>query len=193
MISAYLREDIFSKLSADVREFLVSVSPFKVLTGGLCDAVTGRSDSEGMLGRLEEAGLFLKRIELESRVVGYQFHDVFADFLRGQLALGGVTRVADLRRAASTWYASQGLMFEAVDELIQVGDRVAALTLLDRVSMDYVSWGQFTALLKWNGQMSLEEGRRYPRAFASWLSGNPRRAMIRCSRPTGTFLLGPPG
>jgi ATP/maltotriose-dependent transcriptional regulator MalT len=61
------------------------------------------------------------------------------------------------------------MMFEAVDELIQVGDRVAALTLLDRVSMSYVSWGQFTALLKWNGRMSLEEGRRYPRAFTSWL------------------------
>lgn len=169
MISDYLREDIFNKLSEDIREFLLSVSPFKVLMGGLCDAVTGRSDSEGMLGRLEEAGLFLKRIELESRVVGYQFHDVFADFLRSQLALGTAMRVADLRRAASTWYASQGMMFEAVDELVQVGDRVAALTLLDRVSMDYVSWGQFTALLKWNGRMSLDEGRRYPRAFASWL------------------------
>lgn len=169
MIYEYLREDVFNKLSDDMREFLLSISPFKVLTGGLCDAVTGRSDSEGMLQGLVEAGHFLKRIELGSRVVGYQFHDVFADFLRSQLALGSATRVADLRRSASTWYASQGMMFEAVDELIQVGDRVAALTLLDRVSMDYVSWGQFTALLKWNGKMSLEEGRRYPRAFISWL------------------------
>jgi LuxR family maltose regulon positive regulatory protein len=58
MISDYLREDIFNKLSEDVREFLLSVSPFKVLTGGLCDAVTGRNDSEGMLGRSRKQGSF---------------------------------------------------------------------------------------------------------------------------------------
>ena len=168
-IADYLREDVFSRLPNDLREFLMTTSLFDVLTADLCWSVTGRLDSAAILAHLEQAGLFLKRVEIDKNVVGYRFQNVFAEFLRGQLSLHGSSFIADIHRAASKWYSDQGLWLEAIDHAVKAGEREKALELLDTVSMDYVSWGYVEVLLTWNSRVTLEEAPRYPYAFASWL------------------------
>ena len=168
-IADYLREDVFNRLPDDLRDFLMRISLFEVLTADLCNSVTDQQDSAATLAQLEQAGLFLKRVEIDKDVVGYRFQDVFAEFLRGQLSLRGSSHIAEIHRAASKWYSNQGLWLEAIDHAVKAGDREKALELLDAVSMDYVSWGYVEVLLTWNSRVTLEEAPRYPYAFASWL------------------------
>lgn len=168
-VAEYLRDEVFSQLSDELRQFLLTTSLFTVLTADLCKAVTGRDDCAERLAELEHAGLFLKRVEVGKHVVGYRFHDLFARFLQGQLALRGEAPIREIHRAASAWFADQGLWHEAIDHAVKAGDRENALHLLDAVSMDFLGSGQVEALLTWNSQMKMEEAPHYPYAFASLL------------------------
>ncbi len=165
----YLRDDVFNRLPEDLRDFLRHISVFPVLTADLCDAITNRQDSAAVLARLEDAGLFLSRVEIDRDVAGYRFHDVFGEFLRGQLALLGASHVATVHRAASAWYAGQGRWLDAIEFAMRGGDRDNALRLLESVAMDYVGWGDLETLLVWSNRMTIEEAVRYPHALASWL------------------------
>jgi LuxR family maltose regulon positive regulatory protein len=49
----YLIEEVFQRQPADVQDFLLKTSILERLTGSLCHAVTGRTDSRDLLERLE--------------------------------------------------------------------------------------------------------------------------------------------
>ena len=54
----YLAEEVLDRQHEELRTFLLETSLLERLSGGLCDAVTGRDDSQAMLERVERAGLF---------------------------------------------------------------------------------------------------------------------------------------
>jgi len=55
----YLAEEVLERQSEQVRTFLLETSVLERLSGELCDAVTGRTGSQALLGQIEAAGLFL--------------------------------------------------------------------------------------------------------------------------------------
>src|SRR5918992_647430 len=79
----FLAEEVLERQPAHVREFLLKTSILDALTGPLCDALTGRSDSQVMLERLERENLFVVALDDERR--WYRYHHLFADFLRRRL------------------------------------------------------------------------------------------------------------
>ena len=52
----YLAEEVLERQTEQVREFLLETSVLERLSGRLCDAVTGRTDSQAMLEQVERAG-----------------------------------------------------------------------------------------------------------------------------------------
>ena len=55
----YLTEEVLDRQPVEVRGFLLETSVLNRVSGALCDAVTGRTDSQVMLERVERANLFL--------------------------------------------------------------------------------------------------------------------------------------
>ncbi|MDQ3792254.1 MAG: helix-turn-helix transcriptional regulator, partial [Actinomycetota bacterium] len=55
----FLAEEVLERQPEDVGRFLLETSILDGLTGSLCDALTGRSDSQVMLERLEAENLFV--------------------------------------------------------------------------------------------------------------------------------------
>jgi LuxR family transcriptional regulator, maltose regulon positive regulatory protein len=53
-----LTDEVLEGQTDQVREFLLETSVLDWLSGGLCDAVTGRTDGQVMLGQVEQANLF---------------------------------------------------------------------------------------------------------------------------------------
>src|SRR5690606_9253980 len=78
-IADYLHEDVLEHLPEDVRSFLLQTSILDRLSGALCDAVTGRSDSQQILEQLERDSLFL--MPLDASREWYRYHRLFADVL----------------------------------------------------------------------------------------------------------------
>jgi len=123
----YLTEEVIARQPAQVTEFLLQTSPLDQLSGPLCDAVTGRSDGQQMLERLERDNLFL--VPLDDVRGWWRYHHLFADLLRARLLHQYPDRVAHLHAAASDWYEEHGHAEAAVQHAFaaRASDRAAEL------------------------------------------------------------------
>ena len=129
-VAEYLAEQVFSNLPLELQEFLVETSHLERIHGDLADAVRARRDSWDMLGKLEPLRALLVPIHGESG--WYRHHQLFAEYLRQQLARGGGERVRELHLSASEWFAANGMWLPAVRHACQAGDvRHAALLIED--------------------------------------------------------------
>ena len=65
----YLVEEVLDRQPDEVRAFLLDTSVLDQMTGGLCDALTGRSDGRPMLETLERENLFVVAARRRAPVV----------------------------------------------------------------------------------------------------------------------------
>src|SRR5690625_3081582 len=103
----YLTEEVLAQQPAAMQEFLLESSVLGVLSGPLCDAVTGRAGSQDMLEVMERANLFL--VPLDDVRVWWHFHHLFGDLLYTRMRGQQPERVRELHRGAATWHEKHGL------------------------------------------------------------------------------------
>lgn len=99
----YLMAEVLDHEPEPVRGFMRQTSILDRLSAPLCDALTGRDDSQAMLERLEGANLFLA--PLDNRREWYRYHVLFAEALR--LTLTAQERT-ELHKKAAAWFADHG-------------------------------------------------------------------------------------
>src|SRR5215467_5490171 len=117
----YLAEEVLERQSDQLRGFLLETSLLERLSAELCDAVTGRADSQAMLEQVERANLFL--VPLDEVRGWWRYHHLFADLLRARLQHERPGRVPQLHRNAAAWYDEHGLADDAVRHALGAGDR----------------------------------------------------------------------
>jgi LuxR family maltose regulon positive regulatory protein len=115
-IAEYLIAEVLEHQPEEVQAFLLQTAPLERLTGPLCDAVTGRSDSAAMLARLMRAQLFVT--PLDPGQTWYRYHHLFADVLRERLERTAPDALERCHRRAATWLRQQGLIGEAIRHLL---------------------------------------------------------------------------
>ena len=125
----YLLEEVLATQPEQVRTFLLDTSVLEQLTGGLCDALTGGSDGQQLLERLERDNLFLSPLDDQRR--WYRYHHLFADALRARLQAENPARVPTLHRAASDWHAEHGTLADAIRHALAAADVDQAADLLE--------------------------------------------------------------
>src|SRR5690606_6189946 len=76
----YLFEEVLERQSQEVRGFLLRTSVLEGLTGSLCDAVTGGTNSQDTLIALERSNLLV--VPLDDQRRWYRYHHLFAEVLR---------------------------------------------------------------------------------------------------------------
>lgn len=159
-IADYLAEDVLSRQPEDVRDFLLETSILERLSGPLCDRLTGRTDSFGMLGYLERANLFLAPLDDERR--WYRYHNVFAQFLRSRLERVFSDRVPALHRGAATWFSENGCLVEAAEHALAAGDAQQAAGFITQCAQGLVSTGQVSTLADWVARLPADALDRHP-------------------------------
>jgi LuxR family maltose regulon positive regulatory protein len=97
----YLVEEVLHRQPEHVRSFLLQTSILGLLSGPLCDAVTGLDGGKAMLEALDRRNLFL--VPLDDRRNWYRYHHLFADVLRARLIDEEPGLVPELHRRASVW------------------------------------------------------------------------------------------
>jgi LuxR family maltose regulon positive regulatory protein len=119
----YLMAEVLDQATDPLRDFLRQTSILERLSAPLCDALTGRDDSQATLEHLENANLFL--VPLDNRREWYRYHGLFAEVLR--LTLTGPEQ-ASLHEKAASWYQAHGYgdfatqHRRAADELLPATD-----------------------------------------------------------------------
>ncbi len=143
----YLVEEVLSRQPEEIRQFLLRTSILTELSGPLCDAVTGRTDSAGVLVRMERDNLFVTPLDEERR--WYRYHHLFRDCLSGRLAEDEPGRVSELHLRASRWYERQGLVDEAIGHALLAQDFDAAARLVEEQAPLVLGQGGIVFLLNW--------------------------------------------
>lgn len=164
----YLLEEVLTHQPDDVRRFLLETSILSGLTAGLCDAVTGRKDSQAMLGRLEVDGLFVISLDEERR--WFRYHHLFADALRARLPTDLPGRTDELHAAAARWLAVQGLLPDAIHHALAGGDHEYAADLMELGLGDQRRRRQDPTLREWAARLDEDvvRGRPLLATFVGW-------------------------
>ncbi len=146
-ILGYLTEEVLARQPAGVQQFLLDTSILARLSGDLCDAVAGRSDSAGLLERLLAANLFIVPLDDEGR--WYRYHHLFADLLQHRLRRECAACLPELHRRASLWHESQDMPAASIEHALAAGDDARAVALLEKYRWRLLTQGHSRALLKW--------------------------------------------
>src|SRR5512132_4321920 len=126
----FLSEEVLDRQPEQVRTFLLETSVLERLSGPLCDAVSGRTDGQDMLERVERANLFLQPLDEARR--WWRYHQLFADLLRARLQQERPERVPALHSNAAGWCEQHGLVDDAVRHALAAGDAIWAARLVER-------------------------------------------------------------
>src|SRR6266567_3394474 len=126
----YLAGEVLDRQTEELRGFLLETSVLERLSGALCDAVTGRADSQAMLEAIEHAGLFL--VPLDEVRGWWRYHQLFADLLRVRLRQQRPERIPVLHKNAAAWHSEHGPADAAVRHAIAAGDTNWAARLMEQ-------------------------------------------------------------
>ncbi len=156
----YLIEEVLSRQTPEILDFLVKTSILERMTEGLCDAVTGNCNGENILLQLERANLFL--VALDDQRTWYRYHNLFADLLQKQLRTRYSEQIATLHRQASQWYAQAGSAREAVAHALNTDDWDFAAAQVEEFVLDLIQHGEMTLLQHWMCSLPEEKIRQSP-------------------------------
>lgn len=147
-VLSYLVEEVLNRCPEEALDFLLQTSLLDRLSAPLCNAVTGRSDSQQLLAKIEQANLFL--IPLDDEGQWFRYHHLFADVLRQELQQRlSAEVVADLHRRASAWYKGAGLIDEAIHHALAAPAFDQAATLVEQVALTMILQSKFARLRLW--------------------------------------------
>ncbi len=143
----FFMESVLHQQPQDIRDFLLKTSILKQLNGGVCDAVTGRHDSDQLLLRLWEENLFLERLEEPG---WYRYHEMLAEMLRNQLQEQYPAEISRLYRKAARWYRTRNLPSEVINHLLLGQAWEEAASLIEDVALNELEQlGEDSRLLRW--------------------------------------------
>jgi LuxR family maltose regulon positive regulatory protein len=143
----YLADEVLTRQSAQVRDFLLRTAVLDRLNGPLCDAVTGSTDGTRTLQDLERGNLFV--VPLDNERSWYRYHHLFADVLHARLLAEHPEQVTDLHQRASVWYAGRGLVADAVRHALSAEDFNRAAYLMEEALPELRRTRQDGLLLTW--------------------------------------------
>jgi len=189
----YLAEEVLERQGEQLRTFLLETSVLARLSGPLCDAVTGRKDSQALLEQAERAGLFL--LPLDEVRGWWRYHHLFADLLRARLQQEQPGRLAQLHRNAASWYEEHGMADDAIGHAAEVGEMAWAARIIEQhFDLVYSTRGEAATIHRWLSVLPAEVVRSRPRlllaqALMAATSGHlevvePLLDAVKCA-PTG--------
>lgn len=148
----YLAEEVLRKQTESIQRFLLETCILDRLSGPLSDAVTGRSDGQTMLEKLEQENLFVVPLDDERR--WFRYHHLFSEFLLKELRRTSPGLVADLHHRACDWFEHEGLAAEAVSHAFAAGDSERAANLVEYVARTTLRRGELSTLRRWLEELS---------------------------------------
>ena len=157
----YLVDEVLSRQSEEVQSFLRQTSVLERFSAPLSEAVTGMSDGQAILQRIEQANLFLVPLDDDRR--WFRYHHLFAEFLSQRLQESQPDLIPELHMRASGWFAEEGWIDESIDHAIAGKDYERAASLIEQEAQALIINDQHRILLNWVSVLPGEVWHRHPR------------------------------
>lgn len=166
----YLADEVLNRQPEDIRQFLYQTSLLERLSGDLCNAVTGRTDSQRILQALEAANLFIVPLDDERR--WYRYHHLFGELLTHRFE---AHTSADVIRAthlhAAEWFRRQNALPDAIYHALCAEDFDYAAPLIERAGMELLMKIEIRTLSGWLAQLpdALFQSHPWLNVIAAWM------------------------
>jgi LuxR family maltose regulon positive regulatory protein len=163
-VAEYLTFEILDRQPEDVRDFLLRTSFLRCLHSDLCSAVL-----EGIwnpircretLERLESDNLFTAT--LDDRHQWFQYHALFAEYLRDRARREIPDWEHDLHRRAGQWLAKAGNLEEAMHHILATSDTDLTVHILEQYGLRLLQEGKIEVMIDWMQQLPEERIKRNP-------------------------------
>lgn len=135
-LSQYLVEEVLDRVDAPTRDFLLRCSLLRSMNDGLIVRLTGSDNGQQRLEALESQGLFIHRMDGTGE--WFNFHPLFATFLRQRCQWELAGELQAIHRAAAEGWLAQGFPAEAIHHALGAED-----TLMLRDIMLQHAWALF--------------------------------------------------
>jgi LuxR family maltose regulon positive regulatory protein len=126
-MSEYLMDEVLSRLPAEMREFLRSISICDLVSAGLAGALSERTDAGAMLDSLDQTTSLAVRVGVKRH--WYRVHALVRAHLLADLRRQSPARAMELHGKAAEWFAAHGKPARALAHACESRDvsRVTAL------------------------------------------------------------------
>ena len=146
-IADFLLDEALNRQPTEMQTFLLETSILDRFCAPLCNAVTGRSDSQSVLMELEQANLFL--VALDNQRHWYRYHHLFADLLQSRLKSSKSADLVELHHRASHWYEDNHLMADAVNHALAANETERIIHLTEEMAIYKMDAGELNVLSTW--------------------------------------------
>lgn len=170
----FLVDEVLLGQPPAIQTFLLQTSILERFCASLCEAVTARDDpdcvAQTCLEWIERANLFV--IPLGRHQGWYRYHHLFRDMLQKLLhERFAQEEVLRLHRNAADWFATEGLIDEALNHALAAGDQKQAVGLIERQLCAALNRDDRPALERWLRLLSPElvERRAWLLMLKAWV------------------------
>ncbi|MDG0795128.1 LuxR C-terminal-related transcriptional regulator [Cohnella ginsengisoli] len=142
----YLLEEVFRRLSDEMRAFLLRTSILSRMNHSLCQAVTGQSNGQQQLEKLEQWNLFIS--PLDEHRSWYRYHPLLSEFLQQLYARTAPDEWAHAHIQAAAWLESHGFEEEAAEHYL-AGRQYEDVVRVIENNLQAFLHKKFTTLSRW--------------------------------------------
>ncbi|HEY3475652.1 MAG TPA: LuxR C-terminal-related transcriptional regulator, partial [Anaerolineales bacterium] len=139
-------------------------------------AITTQKNGQAMLESLERENLFI--VPMDERREWYRYHNLFANFLRGELARRYHDEIRELHRRAGEWYLGHEFPEEAFQHAVASEDAGLAFEIFVKYLGAKITGGEIKVVTGWIDSLPQK-----------WYSAHPELGLARAAWmiATGAF------
>ncbi|MFZ2172570.1 MAG: protein kinase [Rhodococcus sp. (in: high G+C Gram-positive bacteria)] len=144
-IGEYLAENVLKNLEPSLLDFMMATSITERICGDLASALAGVTRGQALLEEVEARDLFLHPLDEDRE--WFEYHHLFAEYLRRRLERDDPERVTALHRVAAAWFGEHHFVNDAVDHALAAGDEEMAVAMVESQGQYLVENSRMMALL----------------------------------------------
>jgi LuxR family transcriptional regulator, maltose regulon positive regulatory protein len=194
-VADYLQREALAQQPKAIQRFLRRTAVLDQLCAPLCESVLRSSAAAAQLRQVEARSLFLTPLDRERE--WYRYHQLFREFLLGELRRIEPDIVATLHERAADWYESNDLPALAVEHLLQTTDGDRTVHLVTKLTPATYRAGRLSTVQRWYRAIGDENISHYPplavlRCWECLLSGDTTGAVRWAEVVDAASFDGPP-
>jgi LuxR family maltose regulon positive regulatory protein len=140
----YFAQEVLDELPPHLQDFVLRSSILIELSPGMCELLTGRVDARQVLDSLYRRNLFLTAVDEMTPVL--RFHDMFREFLEGELARRDPELKRELHECAA---AAETVDSRAIYHLLAAQRWEEAMARIEQAGKERIAHGGIATVERW--------------------------------------------
>lgn len=143
----YFSEEIFNGQIEEIKEFLLKTCILDELNADLCNAVVCKKSSQQILEEISNMNLFIDKLDYDGK--SFRYHRLFKEFLMSKLDGINKEYVYEVSNRAAKWYEENGLINNAINQYINVGNYEEAIKLIEDKCIKKIFTNEYFYVMGW--------------------------------------------